>query len=152
MSATSAPARNSASPAASTSCGTPAAFSTRRRYGDDPLGSSCAGMTRASINLHKILAKKMDGRVKPGHDGVSITLPPRQLIGVKIAVAEQFLADPRALHEEADVELVGHAHAAVHLHAFLDRERRGRAGLRLCDRHGRAGVLEIAIQRLQRLQ
>jgi len=25
-------------------------------------------LTRASINLHKILAKKMDGRVKPGHD------------------------------------------------------------------------------------
>jgi hypothetical protein len=67
----------------------------------------------------------MDGRVKPGHDGVSITLQPRQLIGVKIAVAEQFLADPRALHEEADVELVGHTHAAMHLHALLHRERRG---------------------------
>jgi hypothetical protein len=25
-------------------------------------------LTRQSINLEKILAKKMDGRVKPGHD------------------------------------------------------------------------------------
>jgi hypothetical protein len=25
-------------------------------------------LTRASINLHKNLSKKMDGRVKPGHD------------------------------------------------------------------------------------
>jgi hypothetical protein len=25
-------------------------------------------MTRASSNLHRILANKMDGRVKPGHD------------------------------------------------------------------------------------
>jgi len=31
--------------------------------------SSCAGLTRASIDLRKILSKKMDGRVKPGHDG-----------------------------------------------------------------------------------
>ena len=54
----------------------------------------------------------------------SITLHPRQLIRVIIAVAEQFLADPRAFHEEADVELVGHTHAAVHLHAFLNRQRR----------------------------
>jgi hypothetical protein len=30
--------------------------------------SSCPDLIRASINLHKILAKKMDGRVKPGHD------------------------------------------------------------------------------------
>jgi hypothetical protein len=30
--------------------------------------SSCAGLTRASIALQQGLAKKMDGRVKPGHD------------------------------------------------------------------------------------
>jgi hypothetical protein len=40
---------------------------------------------------------------------------------VEVAVAEQFLADAGALHEEADVELIGHAHTAVHLHAFLQR-------------------------------
>src|SRR6267378_4354794 len=51
----------------------------------------------------------------------SITLHPRQLVRMKIAVAKQFLADPGALHEEADVELVGHAHAAMHLHTLLDR-------------------------------
>jgi tripartite-type tricarboxylate transporter receptor subunit TctC len=32
------------------------------------MDSSCAGLTRASITLHKIRSKKMDGRVKPGHD------------------------------------------------------------------------------------
>src|SRR5438045_8119271 len=57
----------------------------------------------------------------PRNDGNSITLRPRQLIGVKIGIPEQFLTHPRALHEEADVELVGHAHAAMHLHAFLHR-------------------------------
>jgi hypothetical protein len=30
--------------------------------------SSYAGLTRVSIDLQKSLAKKMDGRVKPGHD------------------------------------------------------------------------------------
>ena len=55
----------------------------------------------------------------------SITPRPRQLVGVEVGVAEQLLADPRALHEEADVELVGHAHATMHLHAFLNRQRRG---------------------------
>jgi hypothetical protein len=30
--------------------------------------SSCAGLTRASIYLQKILAKMMDCRVKPGND------------------------------------------------------------------------------------
>src|SRR5207248_5390431 len=58
----------------------------------------------------------------------------------------------RALHEEADVELVGHAHAAVHLHALLHRKRRGRARAGFGDRDRRAGAVEIRIQRLQRLQ
>ena len=64
-----------------------------------------------------------------------------------IRIAEQFLADPRALHEETDVELVGHAHAAVHLHSFLNRERRGRTGAGLCHGDGRAGIFEVAIER-----
>jgi hypothetical protein len=33
---------------------------------------SYAGLTRVSINLQKSLAKKMDGRVKPGHDDLPI--------------------------------------------------------------------------------
>src|SRR6186997_3431428 len=84
-------------------------------------------------------------RAAPHHEAaVSITLHPRQLTGVEIAVAEQFLADPRALHEEADVELVGHSHAAVHLHALLHRQRGGRPGAGLGDGDRRTGVLEIA--------
>src|SRR5205807_8034075 len=35
----------------------------------DAILSSCAGLTRASISLREILSNKMDGRVKPGHDG-----------------------------------------------------------------------------------
>jgi hypothetical protein len=35
------------------------------------LSASCAGLTRASIHLHKMdFAKEMDCRVKPGNDGV----------------------------------------------------------------------------------
>jgi hypothetical protein len=35
------------------------------------LVASCAGLTRASIHLHKMrFAKRMDCRVKPGNDGV----------------------------------------------------------------------------------
>jgi hypothetical protein len=83
---------------------------------------------------------------------VSIPSRPRELIGVEIGVPKQLLADARPLHEKADVELVGHTHAAVHLHAFLHCARRGRAGARLGygDRRGR--LLEITIQKLQRLQ
>src|ERR1700680_3621046 len=82
----------------------------------------------------------------------SIALSPLQLIRMKIAVAEQLLADPRALHEEADIELVGHAHAAMHLHALLNRQRGRRAGARLRHRHRGAGILKICIQRLQRFE
>jgi hypothetical protein len=32
-------------------------------------------LTRASIKLEKILAKKMDGRVKPGHDETNHCAP-----------------------------------------------------------------------------
>ena len=71
---------------------------------------------------------------------------------MEIAVTEHFLADPRPLHEEADVELVGHAHAAMHLHAFLHRQRRGCAPARFGDRNSGAGILEIRIQRLQCFQ
>ena len=54
---------------------------------------------------------------------------------MEVAVAEQFLANPRALHEEADVEGVGHAHAAMHLHTLLSRQPAGGAGLGLGHRH-----------------
>src|SRR3954453_10000137 len=47
-----------------------------------------------------------------------ITPQPRQLIGMEIGITKQLLAYPRAFHEEADIELVGHAHAAMHLHTF----------------------------------
>ena len=46
---------------------------------------------------------------------------------MEIGIAKQLLADPRALHEKTDVELVGHTHAAMHLHALLHRARRGGA-------------------------
>src|SRR3982751_2411548 len=38
--------------------------------------SSCAGLTRASIALRKNLSKKMDGRVKPGHDASVFVMAP----------------------------------------------------------------------------
>jgi hypothetical protein len=33
--------------------------------------SSYAGLTRVSINLQESVTKKMDGRVKPGHDDLN---------------------------------------------------------------------------------
>ena len=77
---------------------------------------------------------------------------PGEAIGVEAGVAEKLLADPRALHEQADVELVGHADAAVHLHRFLHRERRARSRPRLGDGNHRCGAIEISIERLQRLE
>src|SRR6185437_1734539 len=142
--------RSSRSRAASTSSGTPAASSTPRRSGrfspqrhceersDEAIQSCCV-----TLDCFASLAMTMK---------LSIILHPRQLVGVEVAVAEQFLADPGALHEEADVELVGHAHAAMHLHAFLHGERRGRAGARFCHCDRASRLVEIAIERLQRLQ
>src|SRR6202051_2235168 len=40
----------------------------RKRDVDANTHSSCPGLTRASITLHKNLSKKMDCRVKPGND------------------------------------------------------------------------------------
>src|SRR3546814_6297609 len=56
-----------------------------------------------------------------------------------------------AFHVEADVIFVGHADAAVHLHAFADREVGGAAGLRLGDRDHQPGALAALIQKLLRL-
>src|SRR6516164_10344565 len=50
-----------------------------------------------------------------------ITMQLRKLGRVEVRVAEEFLTHPGTLHEQPDVELVGHADAAMHLHAFLDR-------------------------------
>jgi len=44
--------------------------------------------------------------------------PAREAIAVIGGVAERHLAGPRALDEEADVVLVRHADAAVHLHGL----------------------------------
>ena len=38
-----------------------------------------------------------------------------------VGVAEHLGEDPAALHVKSDVEGVGHADAAMHLHAFLNR-------------------------------
>ena len=78
--------------------------------------------------------------------------------------AQRSLVYSRAKNETADppfgtlidvyqsgFEFIGHAHAAVHLHAFLHRQRRHGAALGLGhgDRLGR--VVGVGIQRLQRL-
>jgi hypothetical protein len=55
----------------------------------------------------------------------------RDAIGVEIHVAEEFLAYPHAFEEKADFKFVSHPDTAVHLDAFLRRERRGLPGPRL---------------------
>jgi hypothetical protein len=82
----------------------------------------------------------------------SITPRERELLGMKISVPEELLTDTGAFHEKADVELIGHAHATMHLHTLLHREDRGRAGARLTDRHRRSRIGEVCIELLERLQ
>ncbi len=66
-------------------------------------------------------------------------------------VAEQLLRDAHPLHVQTDVEIVGHAHAAVHLHAFLHRERGAHAGTGLGQCRVARGVGLVGGQRLLRL-
>src|SRR5436190_18871909 len=67
-------------------------------------------------------------------------------------IPEQLIQHPIALHVEADIIFVGHADAAVHLHALLDGELRGAAGLGLGDRDHRLGVFAVLVEQLLRLE
>jgi hypothetical protein len=53
----------------------------------------------------------------------SVAVEAGEPVGVKVRIAKQFLAYANPLHEQADVEFVGHADAAVHLDRFLHGER-----------------------------
>jgi hypothetical protein len=55
-------------------------------------------LTRASIPLQKNLAKKMDGRVKPGHDDSAFGTVPALRSGMKNAA-------PRPGHETMSIPL-----------------------------------------------
>ena len=59
----------------------------------------------------------------------------------------KLLADADPLQEKADIELVRHADAAVHLDRLLGGEGRDGAGACLGDRRDGAGVVEILIER-----
>ena len=52
----------------------------------------------------------------------SVAVEAGEPVGVKVRIAKQFLANANPLHEQADVEFVGHADAAVHLDRFLHGE------------------------------
>src|SRR5712691_7257306 len=82
----------------------------------------------------------------------SVAPPPGQPVGMELHIPEQLLRHADAFHEQADVELVRHAHAAVHLHRLLAGELRRLAGLGLGDRGDRAGTVEILVHGLQRLE
>ena len=60
----------------------------------------------------------------PARTRRSVAAELRNPVAVKIDVAEQLSEHHVALHVEADVMLVGHADAAVHLDALLDSELR----------------------------
>src|ERR1035437_9919247 len=131
-SAMSARDRSSAFPEGSISSGAPAASSTRRRSGSGCL--QAGAFFRIQLSPPDLTGRPgKRRRLLPNADAcdywttrfrgwrrplmsvgrASIALHPCQLVGMKVAVAEQFLADRKSVHEEADVELVGHAHAAV---------------------------------------
>ena len=56
-----------------------------------------------------------------------------------------------ALHVEPDVVFVGHAHAAVHLHAFAHREVARRAALALATETISSARSRAAVEQLLRL-
>src|SRR5271155_52310 len=76
----------------------------------------------------------------------------RELVRVKVRIAKQLLPYSNPLHEEADLEFVGHPDSAVHLHGFLHRERGGSSGLRLGHRNDRTSRVKGLIEGLQRFQ
>src|SRR5690606_6661995 len=61
------------------------------------------------------------------------------------AVAERLLQDPAALEKEPDVESVGDAHAAVHLHGFVQRVLTEVGGARLRETRERRGVARRSV-------
>ena len=65
-------------------------------------------------------------------------------------VTQQFVQHPDPFHEQADVELVGHADAAVHLHRLLHSQFGDAPGLGLGHRHDQTRVLAPGVQRVQR--
>src|SRR5580692_9334354 len=82
----------------------------------------------------------------------SVAVEAREPIGVKVRVAEQLLAYANPLHEQPDVELVGHPDAAMHLHRFIHGERGAEAGASLRHRHDRTRAIVRIVERLQRLE
>src|SRR5215510_12631009 len=67
--------------------------------------------------------------------GNSVARELREAIGVVVVVAESLAGRAGALHEEADVEFVGHADAAVHLHCLVGRDARHVTRLALRQAH-----------------
>ena len=70
---------------------------------------------------------------------------------MEIRVAEQFLQHASALHEQADVHGIRHAHAAMHLHTLAHGEIGRRAGARLRHRDDRAGLVRRCVESLRGL-
>src|SRR5580658_1389985 len=82
--------------------------------------------------------------------GRSISRKSGVAVAVEGGVAEARLRDPRALQEEADLVLVGHADAAMHLDAFVADEKKRVAGLGLGDAREFARIAGAGVDRAQR--
>ena len=65
---------------------------------------------------------------------------------MEIGVAKQFLQHAGALHEEAEVKCIGHAHAAMHLHGLLHCERGGAARTGLGDSDSLKGSSRVGVK------
>ena len=65
---------------------------------------------------------------------------------MKVRVAIQLLQNAGALHEEADVKLVGHSHAAMHLHGFLHGQCGGAARTGLGDSDSLKGSSRVGVK------
>src|SRR5262245_55857446 len=77
----------------------------------------------------------------------SVALQSREAIAMEGRVSERQLRHPRPLHEQADVVLVGHADAAVHLERLVGEEDVGIGAARLRVRDLDRGVVRSRIDR-----
>src|SRR5690606_18349182 len=96
-------------------------------------------------------AKEWPAPAKRRGRRASVAAKDADVVDVEVVVAEELLADARALHEQADVELVGHADAAVHLHRLLDGESAGGPGPRLGDGDVLGGAGRVLVEPRQGL-
>src|SRR5262249_5830251 len=108
------------------------------RRGSPPLPSRRVSHAASSARAPARSTRRARASARIAAATWSMAIKTRELLGMEVGVAEQFLPYAHAFHEEADVELVGHADAAMHLHRLLHGKPGGGGGPRLGHRDDRS--------------